>query len=107
MIINDYIVLINIIIMTYLNKLIPKGNLKGPMSQLVNMEKLFLFKVFVGPGITKCEQRAQSARHARGGKEKISACSHPIVPALSPSTRPKTVRRVSETTKQQFFKIAF
>ena len=42
---------------------------KAHMGQLANMERSCLYLVDVGPRVTKREQRARSARHARGGKE--------------------------------------
>ena len=46
-----------------------KQQSKAPMSQLVNMERSFYIC-----RTRSHEARATSARHARGGNEKISAC---------------------------------
>ena len=61
-------VLVNIIIMAYLNKLILKSNLKGPMSQLVNMESSFFVQSGCRTG--NHEVQATSAEcEAREGRE--------------------------------------
>ena len=62
-----------------------KGSYKPPREY----GTLFLYLVDIRPVVTKREQRAQSARYARGGKGKINAFRNTIAPTLSLTTPPQ------------------
>ena len=66
-------VLINTIIMAYLNKLIPKSNLKGPISQFVKTERSFCSK-WVSDRESRNASNELRVRGTRGERrKKISA----------------------------------
>ena len=78
------VVLLNIILMAYLKKLIPKSSLKGPTSQFVNMEHSFYTK-----WMSDWEsQRASNERGVRGTREKEKKVYAPVVTLLFRLFRP-------------------